>query len=305
MTAPIAVRRSNGRGISPRMQMINEMIAAKRAEAEVHVPVIAAVVTTDADRIAALEAEVARLKETITAAQQRLAEAEHERRALKLAASVARLNAEFAEAFGDDAAPLITDDIVQGALARAERKVQEQVIETETAAEVTTAAEAEVSVQITSPEPTPEPIAAVETEAPIVVTADNPFIETLRAHGCEVVVTTDTAAETGAVKAEVEVKTQPYTTDHGTVYTPVPEPDFYTTFASYEPEHVVAVAQGAAARFVAAPGRRWLVAARADQIDSDTGEVVVRRADGSTTVPILGDVLARLGSVGVYEMAVA
>lgn len=308
--------RTPDRSPSPRMQRINARIAANLAAEEaaqppITSPTVSAVQPEPVDRAAALDAEITRLKETIAAAEQRLAEAEHERRALKLAAVADQLNAEWAEfnaEFGIEAEPLITDDLVHAALARAEQKAAE-VTKTaaEVAAEPMTNAPAEVSVQITSPEPAPT---AVENKGKKVVrmTADNPFLAALQDDEDYIVevVDTVTAAETGAVKAEVEVKTQPlttYTTDHGTVYAPNPEPDFYTTFASYEPDHVAAVAAGAEARFVAAPDRKWLVAAREEQITPDTGEVIVHRRDGSTTVHTTGDVIARCGTTAVYGIA--
>ena len=82
------------------------------------------------------------------------------------------------------------------------------------------------------------------------------------------------------------------------------DPSFAEVFAAYEPVHVAAVRDGAEARFVVAPGIRWAVAARDDQV-AESGEVTVRLKSGETTVPIVGDVLARSGSVAVYAVAVS
>lgn len=100
-----------------------------------------------------------------------------------------------------------------------------------------------------------------------------------------------------APSAETPVPTVPTPTVKTTVETETPAPD---VFESYEPTHVAAVAAGAAARWVAGPDHLWYIAARLDQIDADTGEVVVVRADGTAVVPIVGAVMAAADGVAVY-----
>lgn len=62
-------------------------------------------------------------------------------------------------------------------------------------------------------------------------------------------------------------------------------------FAPYEPAHVLAVAEGAPARWVRGDDGRWLVAARADQV-MDGRWVEVQRADGSVSVELLSEAVA-------------